>query len=81
MNQKRKLKKGLITREEIKLGKKSKLEKLSEKILTSFSSKDSDGKIYVNFCSYSRHPGIIGDVVYEQRKCYQCFHYRKLKEE
>jgi len=62
------------------LGKKSKLEKLSGKILTSFSKKDSDGKIYVNFCSYPRHSGIIGDKAYEERGCPQYNHYRKLKE-
>ncbi len=81
MNKRQKLKKKEINRKEINQNKTSKLERLSKKILFSFPKQDFEGKIYVNFCSYYFHQGIIGDQRFQEKKCYQCFYYLKLKEE
>lgn len=88
-NKRQKIKNGEIRKDEIT--KTSKLERLSKKVLIAFEQKDEEGKIYVNYCSYFHHPGIIGDYkfqegcesneVKEKYYCKNCKHYRKLIEQ
>jgi len=78
MTQRKKLKKGEITRKDIIEGKQKGLEKKLNKVILTPIYRDENGNKFYHYCNYRWHRGRIYQKKYEDKNCNQCKHYAKI---